>query len=171
MTYRKTPEQGGSSADRATPSVEMGLNAGRDRNLPPTPLRKLGHDVQERRGGSTRRKFMLNGSKFRHDLVVHGDLNARAHIPLDPSDESRQPFPCFADREFHQTLQVNTLKMYNHVQGMSTRRRLRPSRACACLSMKESHHSRPDNPLNPANKDNPGVPFAPLDGGKGRRRD
>ena len=28
----------------------------------------------------------------------------------------------------------------------------------------------PDNPLNPANKYNPDVPFAPLDGGKGRRK-
>jgi hypothetical protein len=28
----------------------------------------------------------------------------------------------------------------------------------------------PDNPLNPANKYNPDVPFAPLDGGNGRRK-
>jgi hypothetical protein len=30
---------------------------------------------------------------------------------------------------------------------------------------------RSDNPLNPANKYNSDVPFAPLDGGKGRWKD
>jgi len=130
MRYRKIPERGASSADRATPSVEMGLDAGRDRDLSATPLRKLGHDSQERRSGGSWRELVLDGSKLRHHLIVHGDLNACSRVSLDPPHQGRQLFPRFADREFHRILQVNWLKMYNHVQRMSMHRRPRHSHVC-----------------------------------------
>jgi len=117
------------------------LDTGRDRDLSHTPLRKLGHDSQERRGGGPWREFMLDGSKLRDHLVVHGDLNACSRVSLDPPNQGRQLFSRFADREFHRILQVNQLKMYNHVQRMSMHKSQRRA----------------------ANKYNPNVPFAPLD--------
>ena len=169
MMYRKTPERGGSSANRATPPVERGLDAGRDRDLPPTPLRKLGHNPQERRGGSPSREFLLDGSKFRHHLVVHRDLNARSRISLDPSDQGRQPFTRFADREFHHCLRERkknvqrcTKSVNQQVVSHSADRRHQPAFVALI-------RPRPDNPLNPANKHSPGVPCAPVEEGMSGR--
>ncbi len=48
----------------------------RDRDLLRPPLRDLGHESQERRGGGSRRRPLLEGANFSDHLVMHGNLHA-----------------------------------------------------------------------------------------------
>lgn len=83
-------------------------------------LRKPVHQVQECPSRGSRGRVRLHGPQFRHHLVVHCDLDARARVSLDSADQCRQSLASLTDREFHGHLQVNMYKMYNLVQEMST---------------------------------------------------
>jgi hypothetical protein len=83
-------------------------------------LGKSSHEIQECSGRRSWLRFLLDCPKFRHHLVMHRDLDARAGVSLDSADQGRQLLTGFADREFHHGLQVKISKMYSHVQDMST---------------------------------------------------
>jgi hypothetical protein len=84
----------------------MLLDTRRDPTGSTPALGKSSHKIQECPGRDPRRWFRLDGPKFRHHLVVHRDLDARAGVSLDSADKGRQLLTGFADREFHHGLQV-----------------------------------------------------------------
>jgi len=160
--------------NRATRSVEMGFCVSGDRIFSAAPLRQRLHQVEQSSGGCSRFRFWQHGAELRDNLVVNRNLHTGTRISPDLTDQCRQPFTRFADREFHHGLRSNTLNVQPctslvnllvawDVAGSCFSRTQEGNCSCQNNPFNPVNQYHPDNPLNPANKYNPDVPFAPLD--------
>jgi len=78
-------------------------------------FRELLSEFEQLPRGQARFRAGLDGAQLGDGLFPDGDLDRRARVLPDLADQLRQPFSCFADREFHND------EVYKGVQEESTK--------------------------------------------------